>query len=309
MTRDHRTTGKMVLTWIGRSEYSHSVRFDSLRIRNSPFGYRPAPAIAMPLSPSIGGVGHLMIVWVYPNGTQMRDTSHSCLRSGSGFGGAPRQTRWLEGARGGLDANETESPALPRYPMALYGYARVSTFDQNRGIQRAALKAAGCDVIRAEKASGTRRDGRTELQVLLDFLRPGDALVVTRIDRLARSLRDLQNIVHELKERRVTLRALLRGAADQYGHRGRQGLPLIFLACSPNSKPTCGRNARRKASPQQRHVACTRAGGRRSMPRSSASSAKGKNLALLRLRDGSALAAPASIACLGRRRHSHAYTP
>ena len=91
--------------------------------------------------------------------------------------------------------------------MALYGYARVSTLDQNLGIQRAALKAAGCDVIRAEKASGTRRDGRTELQVLLDFLRPGDALVVTRIDRLARSLRDLQNIVHELKERRVTLRA------------------------------------------------------------------------------------------------------
>ena len=62
-------------------------------------------------------------------------------------------------------------------------------------------------MICAEKASGTRRDGRTELQVLLDFLRPGDALAVTRIDRLARSLRDLQNIVHELKERRVTLRA------------------------------------------------------------------------------------------------------
>jgi DNA invertase Pin-like site-specific DNA recombinase len=62
-------------------------------------------------------------------------------------------------------------------------------------------------VIRAEKASGTRRDGRTELQVLLDFLRPGDALVITRIDRLARSLKDLQDIVHELKERRVALRA------------------------------------------------------------------------------------------------------
>jgi DNA invertase Pin-like site-specific DNA recombinase len=91
--------------------------------------------------------------------------------------------------------------------MALYGYARVSTLDQNLGIQRAALKAAGCDVIRAEKASGTRRDGRTEPQILLDFLRPGDALVVTRIDRLARSLRDLQNIVHQLTEKRVTLRA------------------------------------------------------------------------------------------------------
>ena len=91
--------------------------------------------------------------------------------------------------------------------MALYGYARVSTVEQDLRIQRAALKAAGCDVIRAEKACGTRCDGRTELQVLIEFLRPGDALVVTRIDRLARSLRDLQNIVHELKEKRVVLRA------------------------------------------------------------------------------------------------------
>ncbi len=50
-------------------------------------------------------------------------------------------------------------------------------------------------MIRAEKASGTGRDGRTELQALLEFLRAGDTLVVTRIDRLARSLRDLQDIV------------------------------------------------------------------------------------------------------------------
>ena len=65
--------------------------------------------------------------------------------------------------------------------MALYGYARVSTLEQDLRIQRAALKAAGCDIVRAEKASGTRRDGRTELQVLIEFLRPGDALVVTRV--------------------------------------------------------------------------------------------------------------------------------
>ena len=72
--------------------------------------------------------------------------------------------------------------------MTLYGYARVSTFEQDLGIQRAALKAVGCRVIRAEKASGTGRNGRTELQALLDFVQPGDTLVVTRIDRLARSM-------------------------------------------------------------------------------------------------------------------------
>ena len=91
--------------------------------------------------------------------------------------------------------------------MPLYGYARVSTIDQDLRLQRAALKAAGCDVIRAEKASGSRRDGRTELKVLLDFVQPGDTLYVTRIDRLARSMKDLQDIVHELKSRGVALRA------------------------------------------------------------------------------------------------------
>ena len=91
--------------------------------------------------------------------------------------------------------------------MPLYGYARVSTIEQDLTMQRAAPKLAGCDVIRAGKARGARRDGRTELQVLLDFLRPGDALVVTRIDRLARSMKDLQDIVHELKEKGVALRA------------------------------------------------------------------------------------------------------
>lgn len=56
--------------------------------------------------------------------------------------------------------------------MAIYGYARVSTIDQDLGIQKAALRAAGCEVVRAKKATGSRRDRRTELQVLLDFLLP-----------------------------------------------------------------------------------------------------------------------------------------
>ncbi len=88
-----------------------------------------------------------------------------------------------------------------------YGYARVSTADQDLPVQLAALKAAGCSVIRAEKASGTSRSGRTELDVLMEFLREGDTLVVTRIDRLARSLRDLQDIAHELQAKGVALKA------------------------------------------------------------------------------------------------------
>ena len=87
------------------------------------------------------------------------------------------------------------------------GYARVSTTDQDLAIQEAALRAAGCEVIRAEKVSGTSREGRAELAAMLDFLRAGDTLVVTRIDRLARSIGDLQDIVRDLRVRGVDLRA------------------------------------------------------------------------------------------------------
>ena len=91
--------------------------------------------------------------------------------------------------------------------MAVYGYARVSTPDQDVGLQEEALCRAGCEIIRAEKVSGTTRNGRTELETLLQFLRPGDTLMVTRIDRLARSIKDLQDIVHELRQKGVTLKA------------------------------------------------------------------------------------------------------
>jgi DNA invertase Pin-like site-specific DNA recombinase len=88
-----------------------------------------------------------------------------------------------------------------------YGYARVSTIDQKLDIQEAALKTAACDTIRVEKASGTSRAGRPELDLLLGLMREGDELVVTRVDRLARSIGDLQDIVRGLKAKGVTLRA------------------------------------------------------------------------------------------------------
>ena len=91
--------------------------------------------------------------------------------------------------------------------MTTIGYARVSTVDQDLTIQVDALEAAGCEVIRQEKASGTTTQGRAELRTVLDFLRNGDVLVVTRIDRLARSIGDLQDIVRAVKARGASLKA------------------------------------------------------------------------------------------------------
>jgi len=88
-----------------------------------------------------------------------------------------------------------------------YGYARASSVDQDTGIQEEALRAAGCTIIRAEKKSGTAMEGRAELETLLAFIRPGDTLIVTRIDRLARSVKDLEAIVETLKDRGAFLRA------------------------------------------------------------------------------------------------------
>ncbi|AVO44051.1 recombinase family protein [Phreatobacter cathodiphilus] len=91
--------------------------------------------------------------------------------------------------------------------MAIYGYARVSTTDQDLTIQIEALNKAGCDIIRQEKKSGSTVDGRTELQTILDFMRHGDVLMVTRVDRLARSIADLQDIVRQVRAKGGSLRA------------------------------------------------------------------------------------------------------
>ena len=91
--------------------------------------------------------------------------------------------------------------------MAIYGYARASTVEQDVTLQQETLRRAGCEVVRSEKSSGASRAGRSELAVLLQFLRRGDTLMVTRVDRLARSIKDLQDIVHELRAAGVSLKA------------------------------------------------------------------------------------------------------
>jgi DNA invertase Pin-like site-specific DNA recombinase len=92
--------------------------------------------------------------------------------------------------------------------MPRIGYARVSTLDQDHATQETRLKAAGCDIIRSEKASGKSRDGRDELARILDFVRPGDELVVVKLDRLGRNTRDVLNLVHELEQKGAALRVL-----------------------------------------------------------------------------------------------------
>ena len=81
----------------------------------------------------------------------------------------------------------------------LIGYARVSTDDQDTAAQVAALKAGGCERIYREKASGGRWD-RPELHRLLDQMRKGDVLVVWKLDRLSRSLRDVLTIMERLRD-------------------------------------------------------------------------------------------------------------
>ena len=182
--------------------------------------------------------------------------------------------------------------------MPIYGYARVSTLDQDLGLQHAALKAAGCKVVRAEKVSGTRRDGRTELQVLLDFVQHGDTLVVTRIDRLARSMKDLQDIVHELKQKGVALRATEQ-PVDTSTATGKAFLDM--LECSPSSRLTCAESANSKGSGPRRPVEFTRDVNRASIRLKSGACETRKSLGLRPSRVALGSVGPASIGCLGRR--------
>ena len=89
----------------------------------------------------------------------------------------------------------------------LVGYARVSTLDQKPELQLDALKAAGCHKTFVERASGAKED-RPQLQATLDYMREGDTLVVWKLDRLARSMKQLIVSVDQLKARGIGFRSL-----------------------------------------------------------------------------------------------------
>jgi DNA invertase Pin-like site-specific DNA recombinase len=92
--------------------------------------------------------------------------------------------------------------------MARIGYARVSSNGQGFDGQIEQLQAAGCTKVFAEKLSGKSTNGRHELAKAFKTLRPGDVLVITKLDRLARSIRDLLSIIDQLKAGGVQLKAL-----------------------------------------------------------------------------------------------------
>lgn len=94
--------------------------------------------------------------------------------------------------------------------MALIGYARISTPDQNIQGQVDALRIAGCDRIYYETASGARAD-RPELAAALEYARADDVLTVTQLDRLGRSVSHLVQVVNELNERHIGFRSLAQG--------------------------------------------------------------------------------------------------
>ena len=92
--------------------------------------------------------------------------------------------------------------------MAVIGYSRVSTISQDQRMQVDALKKAGCDFLVSEVGSGAKAGGRPQLQQLIQSLQTGDTLVVWRLDRLARSVKELTEIANQLSEKAVSLRSL-----------------------------------------------------------------------------------------------------
>lgn len=111
--------------------------------------------------------------------------------------------------------------------MAMVGYARVSSAGQNLDVQIDQLTQAGCERIFQEKKTGTTTVTREQLDEALRWVREGDILVVTRLDRLARSLADLSRIIADLGAREVQFRCLQQGAVDTTRPEGRLMLGML----------------------------------------------------------------------------------
>lgn len=149
------------------------------------------------------------------------------------------------------------------------GYARVSTQDQNLDLQIRALKKVGCRKIFQEKASGATVRGRPEFQRMLDQLREGDIVVVWKLDRLARSTRDLLETMEIIRDAGARFQSLSEPWADTTTHAGKM-IMTVFAGIAEferdliRERTSAGRSAAmkrgvrfgrpRKLSPDQRHL-------------------------------------------------------
>jgi len=109
----------------------------------------------------------------------------------------------------------------------LVGYARVSSSGQDLTIQQEALLAAGCEKVFSEKKSGRKAGDRDALNEALEFVRTGDTLIVTRLDRLARSTQDLHNLLARLDEQGVGFRCLAQSGVDTTTSTGKLTLAIL----------------------------------------------------------------------------------
>ena len=127
--------------------------------------------------------------------------------------------------------------------MAIVGYARVSTRDQDLAGQLAELKAAGCELVYREKVSGAASD-RKELARLVRKLERGDTVIVTRLDRLARSTRDLLNILDEIGKAGAGFRSIKDTWADTTTSHSR-----LMLSSSTDSRSSSANSSRIERTP------------------------------------------------------------
>jgi DNA invertase Pin-like site-specific DNA recombinase len=159
------------------------------------------------------------------------------------------------------------------HEMTKVGYARVSSRTQNYLAQVEALKAAGCTKVYSEKVSGKALKDRREFDKLLKALLPGDTVVVTKLDRLARSTRDLSNILHDIETKGCGFTSLHESWCDTTSVVGRLMMTvmggiaefereLIRSRCEEGIAKAKAKGTRfgrkQKLSPEQRRVAAKR---------------------------------------------------
>jgi DNA invertase Pin-like site-specific DNA recombinase len=143
----------------------------------------------------------------------------------------------------------------------LVGYARVSSVGQTLDLQLEQLTAAGCEKIFSEKKSGRSKEGRAALQEALEFIRDGDVLLVTRLDRLARSVGDLRDIVDRLTAKGAGFRCLQQGTLDTTRSDGK--LLLNILASFAEFEADIRRERQRDGIERVKREAPERYRGRR----------------------------------------------